>query len=247
VQHAGAVVDEACGGVVVQALMAKAESNVGRAVTVVAEVGVQDEPLAVRVVVVALLHAAGVIDQRHHVVVVMAQGEELVPGGARVADAGHVLVADVPADVWDRGGHHVLWSPDGDMVTMNLRCSEGGPLRFTAVDPHGGGWRPLSETVEGSGHPIVHPDGRTVVTDAYLDEAVAFEDGTVPIRLLDLESGSELTALRVPSDPDFSGPYEQLRVDPHPAWGPSHRFVAFNACPSGRRRVFLADFGEFVG
>jgi len=37
-----------------------------------------------------------------------------------------------------------------------------------------------------------------------------------------------------------------LRVDPHPAWGPDHRFIAFNACPDGRWQVFSSDLGDIA-
>jgi hypothetical protein len=37
-----------------------------------------------------------------------------------------------------------------------------------------------------------------------------------------------------------------LRVDPHPAWDRSHTRIAFNACPDGKRRVFVADLGEML-
>lgn len=161
------------------------------------------------------------------------------------ADGSDPTIA-LPAEAWAKGGHHVHWSPDGERITMNLRYAEGEPLRFTSVRPDGSGWRRLSETIEGSGHPTLHPDGRTLVTDSYLHEDVAFDDGTVPLRLVDLEAERERTVLRIPSKPAYAGPNNRLRVDPHPAWGSSDRFVVYNACPDGKRRVFVADFGEFV-
>jgi Tol biopolymer transport system component len=169
---------------------------------------------------------------------------QLVPMRADGSD----LALAVPAEVWERGGHHVRWGPDGEQVTMNLRFAADEPLRFASVAPDGSDRSPLSTEVAGSGHPSLHPDGRTIVTDAYLhEEDFAFGDGTVPIRLVDVAAGTEQTALRIPSKPDYTGPRHLLRVDPHPAWGPSGRFVVYNACPDGKRRVFIADVGEFVG
>jgi hypothetical protein len=152
----------------------------------------------------------------------------------------------LPADVWNRGGHHIRWTHDGERITMNLRLEDDGPLRFVSMRPDGSDFTVLSESLVGSGHPSVHPDGRALITDSYLHEEVAFGDGTVPLRLVDLATETERTLVRVPSEPDFTGPNNMLRVDPHPAWGPDHRFVAFNACPEGRRQVFLADLGDVV-
>jgi len=151
----------------------------------------------------------------------------------------------VPGEDWYRGGHHVHWTPDGERITMNLALEEGGPLRFVSVEPDGSDLGPISD-LEGSGHPSLHPDGRTLITDAYLHEEPAFEDGSVPIRAVDLETDTETAPVRIPSEPAFSGPYNRLRVDPHPAWGPSDRYVVFNGCHEGRRRVYLADFGPLL-
>lgn len=152
----------------------------------------------------------------------------------------------VPAEAWDRGGHHIRWTPDGERITMNLRLEDDGPLRFVSMRPDGSDFTVLSESIVGSGHPSLHPDGRTLITDSYLGEEVAFGDGTVPLRRIDLASQTEQTLIRIPSEPDFMGPNNVLRVDPHPAWGPDHRFVVFNACPDGRRQVFLADLDDVV-
>lgn len=170
-----------------------------------------------------------------------------IPQLVTVRRDGSDLELAVPSEDWRRGGHHVRWTFDGERVTMNLRLTDDGPLRFVSVDPDGSDRTTLTERLVGSGHPTIHPDGRSLVTDAYLHESVAFDDGSVPLRLVDLESETDRTALRVPSEPDFSGPYNLLRVDPHPAWGPDHRFVVYNGCPGGKRRVFVADFGDVVG
>lgn len=38
-----------------------------------------------------------------------------------------------------------------------------------------------------------------------------------------------------------------LRIDPHPAWDQSWRYVTFNAYVGGTRRVFIADLQEIIG
>lgn len=95
--------------------------------------------------------------------------------------------------------------------------------------------------VVGSGHPSQHQNGRYVVTDAYPDEPVSFGDGTVPIRLIDLNTGQDLTLIRIRTEPVYRGPGKELRVDPHPAWDREFRRIAFNAFVDGTRRVYVAD------
>jgi hypothetical protein len=141
---------------------------------------------------------------------------------------------------WRRGGHHPNWCPDGDHVLMNLNL-HGDGLRLVAVRHDGTGLRALSPTLAGSGHPTLHPDGRHVLTDAYVSEPLAFRDGTTPIRWLDLPRSMETQLVRIRTAADFTGPRQELRVDSHPAWDREYRRVAFNACPSGSREVFVAD------
>jgi len=101
----------------------------------------------------------------------------------------------------------------------------------------------MHSNLEGSGHPSLHPDGRHVLTDVYAHGPLAWEDGTTPLRLLDLETGEETRIARMRTKPDYEGDMKVLRVDPHPAWGPDWRHAAFNACPDGTRDVFVADLG----
>jgi len=74
-----------------------------------------------------------------------------------------------------------------------------------------------------------------------VSEPLAFRDGTTPIRWLDLPASTEAQLVRIRTAADFTGPRQELRVDSHPAWDRAFRRVAFNACPSGRREVFVAD------
>ena len=155
------------------------------------------------------------------------------------ADGGQVHVA-MPDSIWCRGGHHPNWCPDGEHVMMNL-VMEDGHMRFVRVRYDGSGLEVLGESVLGSGHPTMHPDGRHILTDVYCGrKPFAFDDGTVPIRWVDLESGTEEPLLRIRTLPDFTGPRNELRIDPHPAWDRAFKRFAFNACPSGKRQVFVA-------
>ena len=103
------------------------------------------------------------------------------------ADGSHVRVA-VSAERWAKGGHHPNWCPDGEHVLMNLN-TQGDGLRFARLALDGSICETLVPAIAGSGHPTLHPDGRHLLTDAYVDEPLAFGDGTTPLRLVDLRSG----------------------------------------------------------
>lgn len=160
------------------------------------------------------------------------------------ADGRNVRVA-VSDDLWRRGGNHPNWCPDGAHVLMNLD-NDGDGLRFVRVRHDGSDRVTLSRTVAGSGHPTMHPDGRHILTDAYPHEPVAYGDGTTPIRWIDLGDSSDTVLVRIRTRSDHERASPALRVDPHPAWDRRFERIAFNACPGGRRRVFVADLSGLV-
>jgi hypothetical protein len=92
----------------------------------------------------------------------------------------------------------------------------------------------------GSGHPSYHPSGRYLITDAYPHEDVAFGDDTTPIRLIDTKTETCVNIARV----YVSAARGEFRVDPHPAWSPSGRYVVFNGCDNGTRQVYIADVAK---
>lgn len=153
-------------------------------------------------------------------------------------DGSDIRVA-VSDETWAPGGHHPDWCPDGETLTMNL--VRDGVMRFCRVGYDGSDLRALTTRIVGSGHPTLHPDDRHVVTDAYLKEPMAYGDGTTPIRWFDLEEETESAPIRINNDPPFPGPAGILRIDPHPAWDRSYRWIVFNGCDEGVRRVYLAD------
>lgn len=158
---------------------------------------------------------------------------------------GSDLQMAIPGEVWARGGHHPNWMPDGEHVMMNLKL-DGENMRLVSARYDGADLRLLNDDLLGTGHPAMHPDGRHVITDEYAHASLANEDGTTPLRLLDVQSGGEVQVARIRTRPDYEGEEKVLRVDPHPAWDPEFRFVTFNACPSGRRDVFIADLAELL-
>jgi hypothetical protein len=102
----------------------------------------------------------------------------------------------------------------------------------------------MLDDVPGSGHPTVHPTGTHLLTDTYTRAPASFGDGTIPLRWVDLRSGDERTVVRV----NTAQPCDNsvLRVDPHPAWDRTWRYVAFNAFLDGTRRVLVADMEPLI-
>lgn len=150
----------------------------------------------------------------------------------------------VPFSEWAaKGGHHPQWHPDNEHVLMNLKC-DYETLRFVQARYDGADLRALSERIVGSGHPSIHPNGRLLVTDAYNYEGVAFDDGSVPIRLVDLQEETCEDVVRISTEPVTRGESNALRVDPHPAWDRSFRYITFNGCEAGSRKVYIADLSS---
>ncbi len=156
----------------------------------------------------------------------------LRPDGTDVHDA-------VPANCWEKGGHHINFFPDGDRLSMNLGHFRDGGLDLVQVNYDGSDLRKITDAVDGSGHPTVHPDGRHVLTDTYTHERWTRE-GTTPLRWIDLAAGTDREIVRMTTAP-VHRPDGSLRIDPHPAWDRSWQWVAFNAVVDGTRRVLVAD------
>lgn len=144
----------------------------------------------------------------------------------------------LPWRTWAKGGHHLNFHPDSRTVTMNLVGADG-KLYLMKFDVFGSEPTLLCGPVRGSGHPSVSPDGRYLVTDAYLGEPVAAADGTVPIRLVDLATGNEREIARVSTVTGERFKNGEFRVDPHPAWSRDGKSITFNAFEGGTRRVLM--------
>ena len=149
----------------------------------------------------------------------------------------------VGPEQWKKGGHHATWFPDGKRISMNLNL-DGDGLRFVQVNADGSSLSKILDETPGSGHPTVHIDGIHMLTDTYTTESTAFGDGTVPLRWVDLRTAKEEVIVRI--NTAQTCPDGVLRVDPHPAWDRTWRYVTFNAFVDGTRRVFLADLKEMI-
>ena len=156
----------------------------------------------------------------------------------------------VGPEEWIKSGHHATWFPDGNRISMNLKIdrtdlSRDCDLSFVKVNYDGSGYGKIIDGIPGSGHPTVSRDGRHILTDTYKGERVAFGDGTVPLRWIDLAQGTEECLVRVNVETSVADAV--MRVDPHPAWDKTWRYVTFNAFVDGTRRVFVADMTALTG
>ncbi|MBC7920899.1 MAG: hypothetical protein H7Z75_07375 [Ferruginibacter sp.] len=150
------------------------------------------------------------------------------------ADGSDLRTAITP-DQWARGGHHINWTPDGEHLSMNLNVDGKPGLELITVRYDGSDLKTVFSP--GSGHPSLHPGGLPfIVTDAYPDELGLIE-GSVPIRLMNKQTGQEQTIASI----FVSKAQGEFRIDPHPAWDRSGRYVVFNGFVDGTRNVFIAD------
>ncbi|MBN2713514.1 MAG: hypothetical protein JXR97_13925, partial [Planctomycetes bacterium] len=148
----------------------------------------------------------------------------------------------VGPEEWEKKGHHATWFPDGKRISMNLNIDRE-ILRFVQVNYDGTGLGKILDNVQGSGHPTIAPDGAHILTDTYTRESV-FGDGTIPLRWVDLATGEEEAIVRIRT----ATPYKDsvLRVDPHPAWDRTGRYVVFNAFVGGTRKVYIMDMKSLL-
>jgi hypothetical protein len=157
------------------------------------------------------------------------------------ANNGDIRTA-ITAEQYGKGGHHMAWLPDGEHISMNLQNDDDPELELITVKYDGTGLKTVFPT--GSGHPSFHPKGLPyVITDSYWNEPVANQDGFIPLRLLNIETGREIEIARVfvPQVEDNA-----FRIDLHPAWDRSGRYVIFNGYEDNERCVFMADLEKIL-
>lgn len=158
------------------------------------------------------------------------------------------LCDTIPQDVWRNLGHHTNWCPDEEHLSMNLAIDGGSVVKFCFVNRNGTNLHKLCNDPIGSGHPTLHPNGKFLVTDAYQFETFCRPDGCTPLRLIDTSTLKTTIIAWLP----VAIPQERLlsdvglRVDPHPAWDRTWRYLTFNAYLNNTRRVFIADMKRFL-
>lgn len=153
------------------------------------------------------------------------------------------------SEVWRNYGHHTAWEPDSTHLSLNLAIDGGQQVKFCEVNYDGRNLHRLFDNPVGSGHPQIHPSGKFLVTDVYMFEPLCNEDGTSPLRFIDLGSRQETDFVRIGVRPPTENVkrFIELRLDPHPAWDRTWRYLAFNAIEGGTRRIFIADMKPLMG
>lgn len=145
-----------------------------------------------------------------------------------------------------RGGHHPMWAPDGENITINLNIRDGTKdLDLVSVRYDGSNLHSIHPV--GSGHPSMHPTLPFVITDAYTHEPLARGDGTVPLRLIDLRTKTEVALAHVRARRSDSATLStEFRIDQHPVWDKTGRYIVFNGVHADTRSVYIADVGPWL-
>lgn len=156
-------------------------------------------------------------------------------------DGSNLRTAITP-EQWAKGGHHVNWTPDGEHISMNLEVDDNqSGLELIKAKYDGSDLKTVFQP--GSGHPSFHPkDLPIIITDAYPGESVTLGNGTAPIRLLNVKTQKEKTITNI----FLSNTDGEFRIDAHPAWDYSGRYVIFNGFINNTRSVFIADLKSIV-
>lgn len=143
----------------------------------------------------------------------------------------------VTPDEWGKGGHHINWTPDGEHISMNLNVDGKPGLEIIKANYDGSDMKTVYSP--GSGHPSYNSKGLPfIVTDAYPSEKIGdFGKGVSPIRLINLKDSTEQIIDKV----FLSNETGEFRIDAHPAWDLSGRYVTYNSYQNGTRCVFVAD------
>jgi hypothetical protein len=180
-------------------------------------------------------------------IMTLVQFRPLTGGKRKIAiitmrpDGSEMRTAITP-EQYARGGHHMAWTADGDHISMNLEMDGDPVLELITVKYDGTDLKTVYPT--GSGHPSFHPGGLPlIITDAYAHEPVTNQDGFVPVRLLNVATGTEelIANVFVPKVEDSS-----FRVDAHPTWDRSGRYVIFNGYEDNTRCVYIADLKDII-
>lgn len=160
-------------------------------------------------------------------------------------DGSDIRLAVTP-EQYARGGHHPMWTPDGENITLNLNIRDGTKdLDLVSVRYDGENLHSIYPI--GSGHPSMHRDKPFIITDAYPREPVTRGDGTAPLRLIDLRNRTEVALAQVllsrNETPQLSS---EFRIDAHPVWDRTGRLVVFNGVHDDTRAVYIADVGPYL-
>ncbi len=160
-------------------------------------------------------------------------------------DGSDIRLAVTPKQ-YARGGHHPMWAPDGENITINLNIRDGTKeLDLVSVRYDGTNLHSIHPV--GSGHPSMHPTLPFIVTDAYTHEPLARPNGTVPLRLINLRTKQEEALAWVAARRSDSAKLtSEFRIDQHPVWDATGRFIVFNGVNEDTRAVYIADVADHL-
>lgn len=158
----------------------------------------------------------------------------MLPDGSDIRTA-------VTPEQWAKGGHHINWTANPDYLSMNLNVDGKPGLEIITVKYDGSDLKTVY--APGSGHPSYHPKGLPfIITDAYAGE-MPIAKGKSPVRLINVKNQTEQLVAGADLPPIKK---MEFRIDAHPAWDRSGRYVIFNGSYKGTRSVYLADLKEML-
>jgi hypothetical protein len=148
----------------------------------------------------------------------------------------------VPWTEWKKGGHHTTFFPSGDKLSMNVNL-RGKELVLMQVNYDGTEYKPMTQGVPGSGHPVVLND-RYLVADTYAVSGHKFHsgeypEGYTPLRLIDYKYGTEEHLLWYPTKTPSQDKNSVMRVDPHVALSRDKKMIIVNTFYEGTRKPLI--------
>ncbi len=145
--------------------------------------------------------------------------------------------------VWDNGGGHPNWHPDGENI---LRClnPDGGDRRYCLFRYDGTGFRVLCPKIKGGGHPSIEVRGKYLITD---DHPVIDNVQHVALKLIDIAAEEERKVCSIPTIDRRRLKDKVFRLDGHPSWSRDFKKVSIQAAEKGRRQMYVADLSKLIG
>lgn len=145
--------------------------------------------------------------------------------------------------VWDNGGGHPNWHPDGENV---LRClnPDGGDRRYCLFRYDGSEFKVLCPKIKGGGHPSIEVQGKYLITD---ETPVVDDIQHVALKLIDLAAEEEREVCSIPTIDRRNLVDKVFRLDGHPAWSRDYKKVSLQAAELGRRQMYVVDLSGLIG
>lgn len=145
--------------------------------------------------------------------------------------------------IWKQSGGHGNWHPNGEYIMRHLTMQDGIE-RFCLNKYDGTVFKILSEKIVATGHNIIEPKGRFVVTDNFKRSE---KNWNVLLRLVDLSADKVEVVCTIPTLVRKKLPIEHvLRLDGHPSWNRDYKKVSMQAAYEGKRQLFIVDLSSLM-